>query len=167
VDQFRNSFWGNSNLHYSQSIPLANIKHESATLLQSTQHTPHMTQQGQFSPDETMKLANQSQSKEAARSSRNLTRSSLASFSLWSHHKWSPAMQCKGNQYVCDDKRGRARRTKAQAPTVCGAHTYIPSKHHASFHVFARAKQPFTCICFSKTSFHMSVLVKHLLTCLL
>jgi hypothetical protein len=32
-----------------------------------------------------------------------------------------------------------------------GCQIYIPSEHHMSFHVFAIAKHPFTCVCFSKT----------------
>jgi hypothetical protein len=45
--------------------------------------------------------ANLPKSMEVARSHRNLMRSSLRSFSLWCHHKWSSATQCKRSQYMC------------------------------------------------------------------
>ena len=46
--------WGDSNLHCSQSSPLANTKHESAVAVQSTRQITHMNQQEQFNPEETM-----------------------------------------------------------------------------------------------------------------
>jgi hypothetical protein len=90
IDLFRNSSLGQ--VHsllsgYRQFIPVANTNYEPAALVQSSRQTPHMNLQGQFNPEETTRLANQLGSVEAARSCRNLMRSSLVSFSLWHHHK--------------------------------------------------------------------------------
>jgi hypothetical protein len=47
-----------------------------------------------------VKACQSAASTEVERSQRNLTRSSLVSFFLWSHHKWNSATRCKVNQYV-------------------------------------------------------------------
>lgn len=88
----------------------------------------------------------------------NLTRSSLVTFSLRRPHRQSPAIVRGTNQYklvTSNDEQGRARRTKGGAPCLLG-HINVAFKRHVSPHVFAIAKHPFTCVCFSK----------HSLTCL-
>ena len=67
----------------------------------------------------------------------------LVHFSLLSPHKGSSATQCKVDQYMCVISKG--------------------SLHHVSFHAFALAEHPFTCVCFSQTFLHMFALVFRLL----
>lgn len=88
----------------------------------------------------------------------NLTRSSLVTFSLRRPHRQSPAIVRGTNQYklvTSNDEQGRARRTKGGAPCLLG-HINVAFKRHVSPHVFAIAKHPFTCVCFSQTLSHMS-----------
>lgn len=63
--------WGISNLHCSQSSPLANSKHELGAAVQFTQQTPYLPQQGQFKPEETPRVDNQSKLVETARSQKD------------------------------------------------------------------------------------------------
>jgi hypothetical protein len=69
------------------------------------------------------------------------TRSFLVCFSLWNLNKCSTT-QCKADQYM---------RVVSKGPL-----------HHVSFHVFALAASPFTCVCFSEMFLHKSALVLHL-----
>jgi hypothetical protein len=70
----------------------------------------------------------------------------LVCFSQWSLDKWSSTMQCKADQYMS---------------VKCSI------LHHVTFHMLALSKHPFTCVCFSKTSFHLCPIQKNtpLLVC--
>jgi hypothetical protein len=110
--------------------------------------------------------ANQLESAKATRSRRSLRKSSLASVSLWSHHKLSSATQCKVNQYMNLQWR-IAKCREAYQCLSCHClwdHIHITSEHHTSFHVSAIAKHPVTYVCFRKILFDLYVPAKHHLT---
>lgn len=107
LDLFRNSSWRwfqfcvfsvqSTSKHQTQissyrPVHLAETTYEPAAAVPVIQQAPHMNQQEQFNPEETLRLTNQPESStEAARSHGNLKRSSVTSISLWRHHKWSSA----------------------------------------------------------------------------
>lgn len=77
----------------SQSSPLAKAEHTSAASVQPTRQAPHRNRkavQSRRNPEA-------HQLTQVYRSCRNLTGSSSVSFSLWSHHKRSSALQGKAN----------------------------------------------------------------------
>ena len=114
---------------------------------------------GWFNPEEPARLTNQPEATEAARSCRDLMKSSLVSY------KWSSAMQRKANQRNIRRTNTCVSSVKAmlQLPLSVGSYL-LSSKHHVSLHVSAIAKYPFTCVCFSKTFFHLCAPAKHLWT---
>jgi hypothetical protein len=62
-------------------------------------------------------------------------------------------------------KNSKVEQTKPMLELLLSVGSYLYSKHHMSFHVFAIAKHPFTCVCFSETFFHVSPLAKRFFTC--
>ena len=81
------------------------------------------------------------ESVEVVRSRRNTTRSSLASFSLWSHDKWRSVTQSKGNMCLLSAKTGEAEQFEPKhkphpAPVVIfifflnitGPFTWVPQQ---------------------------------------
>ena len=170
VDLFRNNSLGqiqSSLSGYQQFSLVVNTKYQSAAAVQSSQKTiplgSHHTQTSKGSSIQNP--CGPKTSAEAARSRRNLMRIFLLRVSLWCYHKQSSATQPKVNQYmhaVNEEFHREAKQTKAPGLTFCGV--IFIFLHHISFHVFAIAKHPFTCVCFRKTFFHVSALAKHSFT---
>jgi hypothetical protein len=79
--------------------------------------------------------------------------------------KLNNAMQSNDMHAVSKDQQGEERQTIISISHSLWGHIYIPSKHHASFHVFATI-HPFTSVCFSKTFIHVSALAKYYFICL-
>ena len=100
---------------------------------------------------------------------RNLMSSSWVSFSQWQcYHELSSTKLCKVNNtsmLLVKNSEVEKNQTNAQcsSPTTCGVVFIL--LHHGSFHVFAVAKHPLTCVCSVKTFFHMSASAKHPFTC--
>ena len=141
------------------------------------QQTVNMKEQGQSSPlgrhhkwisesrliKKKLWLANQPESVKAARTAE------ISWEVLW----WvalyevttSKAQQCNvwwTNTWESSAKTSEAEQTKQCSRSHClWGHIYILSKHHVSFHVFARVKPTFTRVTFSKTFFHRSAPAKH------
>ena len=75
-------------------------------------------------------------------------------------------MPCKANQYmhvVMKSRKAEQGEPMLELP-LSGGHIYIPSEHHVTFPMFAIATRPFTCVCFSKISFHLCLLQQNILT---
>ena len=85
----------------------------------------------------------------AARSRQNITRRLLVHLSLWSHEKQWPINNGHQYHYNCI---GITITNTSLVYCLLGF-IYIPSKHQVSSHASTLAKHPFTCVCFSKTSF--------------
>lgn len=130
---------------------LANTKHESIAVAQSRRSCEA--------------LPNWHGSIEAARISCNTMRSSLVSYSLWSHHKQRSATWCKANQYkstISEDQQDRANWTNARASSHwLWSHIYILPKHHVPFLMCLFQQNIPSLVCFIKTPFHLSATAQH------
>ena len=108
---------------------------------------------------------------EASCCHRNLTRSSLTSFSQYQlYHQWSSTTLYKVGKYmhvVIEKYGGRANETNTQcsSPTVCGV--IFIFLHHGSFHAFDILKHLFICVCSRKHPFTVSASGNHFFRCLL
>jgi len=114
-----------------------------------------MSQQGQFNPEETVRLTSQPKFTEAARSRVNLM-SSLVSFSLWSHHKQSPATPCKANKHMQPAVKSSE---EEQSKPVRDLPRPVASYLYSFYTPFV-----LSCVCYSKTSFHLCPLQQNILS---
>ena len=146
--------WGNSNLCCSQLSSLANTKHEAVAVVQSTQQTPHTNQQEQLNPEETVRLASWSETQGAARSHRNHMWNPV-SFSLWSQHKQSSAIQCKVNH----TGKSSLQTSKQVKANQCLSSHYLLGQIYINFWTSCIL----SCFCYSKTSFHLCLLQQNIL----
>lgn len=143
--------WSSSSLHCQQSGSLANTNTNQPR--QSSPHDNHHSWIGgggliQKKPQGS---ANWPECVEIGRSCRGITRSSLASYSLWSHGR----QRYKANQHKSVLRVAEQGELMPQPPppTVCGAiFIFFPPQNHAFSLSSASAKHPLTCVSFSTTS---------------
>ena len=160
MDLFRNSSLGAIPI-FIVFCQLANTKHKSATAVQSSWQATHREQQRQFTPGDKVRFANRPSP--VTRSRRTLTRSYFGGFlSMRSlQANFSNAMEGEPI-YACHQRRlARQWRQSSWRSHSLWGHIYILSKHWASFHLFAIAKHPLTCVSFIKTFSHVSALARH------